>query len=100
MHPSEATEPGHPGTASTGRPSSRPKSAVISAPERRPASITATAWASPATIRLRAGNRHGAGGVPGQYSETSIPDAAMRARQVAVAPRIGHVDPAARAPRP
>ena len=86
--------PGQPGTASTGRPSSRAKSAVISAPERRPASTTATACASPATIRLRAGKRHGAGAVPGQYSDTSAPRLGDPPRQGAVAPRIGHVDPA------
>ena len=78
MHPSEARAPGQPGTASTGRPSSRAKSAVMSAPERAPASTTATAPASPATIRLRAGKRHGAGGVPGQNSETSAPASATR----------------------
>ncbi len=51
----------------------------MSAPDRRPASTTATACARPATIRFRAGKRQGAGGVPGQYSETSSPRSPMRA---------------------
>ena len=62
-----------PGTASTSRPSSSAKSAVISAPLRSRASTTTVAAQSPAMIRLRAGNRHGAGSTPGAYSETTSP---------------------------
>src|SRR5438067_5040633 len=38
-----------------------------------PASTMTEAAASPAMIRLRAGNRHGAGSTPGAYSETTSP---------------------------
>ena len=67
-----------PGTANTSRPSSSARSAVISAPLRSRASTTTVAAQSPATIRLRAGNRHGAGSTPGAYSETMSPVAATR----------------------
>ena len=63
--PPRPPPPATPGTARTGRPCSSAKSAVMSAPDRSPASTTTTASAMPATIRLRAGNRHGAGSVPG-----------------------------------
>ena len=62
-----------PGTASTSRPSSSAKSAVISAPDRSRASTTTVARASPAMIRFRAGKRQGAGSTPGSYSETTRP---------------------------
>ena len=68
-----------PGTANTSRPSSIAKSAVMSAPLRSRASTTTVATASPATIRLRAGKRHGAGSTPGAYSETTRPRSAIRA---------------------
>ena len=51
---------------------------MISAPLRSRASTTTVAWESPATIRLRAGKRHGAGSTPGAYSDTTSPDARMR----------------------
>ena len=68
--PRESAEVISPGTASTSRPSSSARSAVISAPLRSRASTTSVACVSPATILLRAGNRHGAGSTPGAYSET------------------------------
>ena len=67
-----------PGTASTSRPSSSAKSAVISAPLRSRASTTTVARQRPAMILLRAGNRHGAGSTPGSYSETTRPVAQIR----------------------
>ena len=67
-----------PGTASTSRPSSSAKSAVMSAPLRSRASITRVARQSPAMILFRAGNRHGAGSTPGSYSETTSPFSQMR----------------------
>ena len=54
------------------------KSAVMSAPDRAAASTTTTASARPATMRLRAGKRHGAGVVSGQYSLMTAPVAIMR----------------------
>ena len=67
-----------PGTASTSRPSSSAKSAVISAPLRSRASITTVARQRPAMILLRAGKRHGAGSTPGSYSETTRPASQIR----------------------
>ena len=52
---------------------------MISAPLRSRASTTTVAGASPATIRFRAGKRHGAGSTPGAYSETTRPSARIRA---------------------
>jgi hypothetical protein len=43
-----------------------------------PGALTALAEDRPATIRLRAGNRQGAGAVPGQYSDISAPSSMMR----------------------
>src|SRR5207237_7832944 len=60
-----------PGTANTSLPSSKAKSAVISAPLRSRASTTIVAAQSPAITRLRAGNLHGSGSTPGSYSDTS-----------------------------
>ena len=74
-----------PGTASTSRPSSSARSAVISAPLRSRASTTTVASASPATIRLRAGKRHGAGSTPGAYSETIRPRSPISAASDACA---------------
>ena len=74
-----------PGTASTSRPSSSAKSAVISAPLRSRASTTTVAAARPATIRLRAGKRHGAGSTPGGYSDTITPDSTIRDASAACA---------------
>ena len=62
-----------------------PSRAVISAPLRPAASITITASASAATMRLRSGNRNGAGGVPGGYSDSTAPCTAMRAASAEVA---------------
>ena len=59
-----------PGTANTSLPSSSAKSAVINAPLRSRASTTTVAAQRPAMIRLRAGNRQGAGSTPASYSET------------------------------
>ena len=85
-----------PGTASTSRPSSSAKSAVISAPERSRASTTTVARASPAMIRFRAGKRHGAGSTPGSYSDTTSPPAATIApRELGVRRRVVAVDAAA-----
>ena len=67
-----------PGTANTSRPSSSAKSAVIRAPLRSRASTTTVAALRPATMRLRAGNRHGAGSTPGGYSEAISPLSATR----------------------
>ena len=67
-----------PGTAKTSRPSSSAKSAVIRAPDRSRASTTTVASERAAMIRLRAGNRQGAGSTPGGYSETTAPDATIR----------------------
>ena len=39
---------------------------------------TRVARQSPAMIRFRAGNRHGAGSTPGSYSETTSPFSRMR----------------------
>ena len=83
--PAESAEVISPGTAKTSRPASSAKSAVISAPLRSRASTTIVASASPAMIRLRAGNRHGAGSTPGAYSETTRPCSAMRAASWACA---------------
>jgi hypothetical protein len=44
-------------------------------------------------IRLRAGNRQGAGSTPGGYSETTAPDATIR-RASSAWPRVVPVDPA------
>ena len=84
-----------PGTANTSRPSSSAKSAVISAPLRSRASTTTVAALSPATMRLRAGNRHGAGSTPGGYSDAISPLSADSARELAVRRGIVAVDPAA-----
>ena len=84
-----------PGTANTSRPSSSARSAVISAPLRSRASTTIVTADSPAMIRLRAGNRHGAGSTRGAYSETAEPDSRMRARQLGMGRRVVAVDPAA-----
>ena len=72
---------------------------MISAPLRSRASTTSVAWVSPATIRLRAGKRHGAGSTPGAYSETIEPGAGdlggerrVRARVVAVDAAAEHRD--------
>ncbi len=67
-----------PGTANTSRPSSSARSAVIRAPLRSLASTTTVAAARPAMMRLRAGNRHGAGSTPGAYSDTISPRSATR----------------------
>ena len=67
-----------PGTANTSRPSSSARSAVMRAPLRSRASTTTVAAHSPATMRLRAGKRHGAGSTPGAYSETIRPASATR----------------------
>ena len=101
--PRESCDVISPGTASTSRPSSSARSAVISAPLRSRASTTTVTCASPATILFRAGKRHGAGSTPGGYSET-IQTAArdlgcerrVRARVVAVDP---HPSTASVAPR-
>ena len=53
--------------------------AVISAPDFSPASTTSVPSASPARMRLRAGNWLRRGGVPGGYSLTTTPASAMRA---------------------
>ena len=73
VRPFESRDVISPGTASTSRPSSSARSAVINAPLRSRASTTTVASHSPATIRFRAGNRHGAGSTPGGYSETISP---------------------------
>jgi len=67
----ETTEVISPGTANTSLPSSSARSAVMSAPLRSRASTTTVAAHRPATMRLRAGKRHGAGSTPGAYSETT-----------------------------
>ena len=84
-----------PGTAKTSRPSSSARSAVISAPLRSLASTTTVACARPATIRLRAGKRHGAGSTPGGYSETTRPARADPAGELRMRRRIVAVDAAA-----
>ena len=68
---------------------------MISAPLRSRASTTTVASASPATIRLRAGNRHGAGSTPGAYSETIRPCAAISRCERRVGARVVAVDAAA-----
>ena len=45
----------------------------MSAPLRTAASTTIVWSANAATMRLRSGNRKGAGGVPGGYSDTTAP---------------------------
>ena len=68
---------------------------MISAPLRSRASTTTVAAQSPATMRLRAGKRHGAGSTPGAYSETTRPVSAMRRASSRVRGRIVAVDAAA-----
>ena len=84
-----------PGTAKTSRPSSSARSAVMSAPLRSRASTTTVAAQRPATMRLRAGKRHGAGSTPGAYSETIKPGRGDPARELRVRGRIVAVDAAA-----
>ena len=67
-----------PGTAKTSRPVSSAKSAVISAPLRSRASTITVAEARPATMRFRAGKRHGAGSTPGAYSDATTPRSHIR----------------------
>ncbi len=62
-----------PGMAMTSLPNSRAHLAVIRAPLFRAASTTITQCARAAIIRLRAGNLHGAGGVPKGYSVMIVP---------------------------
>ena len=78
--PLESDDVISPGTASTSRPSSSAKSAVINAPERSRASTTTVARARPAMTLFRAGNLHGAGSTPSSYSETTSPPAATIVR--------------------
>ena len=84
-----------PGTVKTSRPSSSARSAVMSAPLRSRASTTTVAAQRPATIRLRAGKRQGAGSTPGAYSETSKPDARDATRELGVSSGVVAVDAAA-----
>src|SRR6266508_1356309 len=83
--PADRAEVISPGTASTSRPSSSAKSAVISAPLRSRASTTTVAAHRPAMMRFRAGKRHGAGSVPGGYSETTSPCARISSARRACA---------------
>ena len=62
-----------PGTASTSRPCSSAKRAVIRAPLRTPASTTTTPRDRPESIRLRCGKVHFAGLVSTGYSLTTVP---------------------------
>jgi len=55
--PSARGSSGEPGTAKTSLPCSFARRAVMSEPDRRAASTTKVAWARPATMRLRLGNR-------------------------------------------
>ena len=64
--------------ANTSRPASAARRAVISAPERIAASTTRVPSASPATMRLRAGNCQARATVPGGYSLTTAPASAIR----------------------
>ena len=96
LHPRADASHGAPGTASTDRPSSSAKSAVISAPERSPASTTTTASARAATIRLRAGKRQGAAGCARPvlgHDEVARVEHARREGRVPTRRRV--VDPAA-----
>ena len=77
FEPAETDDVISPGTTITSRPSSRAKSAVISAPDRSRASTTTVAAHRPAMIRFRAGNRHGAGSTPRSYSDTIKPVSAI-----------------------
>ena len=93
--PATASDVISPGTAKTSRPSSSARSAVISAPLRSRASTTTVAAQSPATMRLRAGNRQGAGSTPGAYSETMRPASRDATRELGVRGRIVAIDAAA-----
>ncbi len=62
-----------PGTAPTSRPRSSAKAAVISEPDRTPASTTTTTSARPAISRLRAGKVQRRARIPGGNSETTAP---------------------------
>ena len=95
FEPAESALVISPGTAKTSLPSSSAKSAVISAPLRSRASTTTDAEQRPATIRFRAGKRHGAGSTPGAYSETTRPLAADLSSELAVGRRVVAVDAAA-----
>jgi hypothetical protein len=64
---------------------------VINAPLRSRASTTTDAEQRPATIRFRAGKRHGAGSTPGAYSETTRPPRATVGK-LAVGGRVVAVD--------
>ena len=81
-----------PGTASTSRPCSPARRAVMSDPERAAASITSTPSESPDISRLRCGKFSASGGMPGGNSETSAPRAAMAAASCSVFGRIDAVE--------
>ena len=83
-----------PGTASTSRPSSSAKSAVMSAPLRSLASTTTVARHRPAMMRFRAGKRQGAGSTPSSYSDTTRPSLADPPRELGMRRGIVAVDPA------
>src|SRR5581483_9796698 len=82
--PAAPEDDGDPGTASTSRPRSSARSAVIRAPLRARASTTSRVSARAAISRFRAGNRQGAGGVPGGYSDTTTPHSSTRANSPAL----------------
>ena len=77
LQPTLAAASMGPGTANTSRPWSRAAWAVISAPERTGASTTSAARLSPLMMRLRTGKCPGRGSVPGGYSDSSTPVAAI-----------------------
>ena len=77
-HPAEALLVTGPGTAPSGRPSAAAWPAVLSDPDRQPASTTTTARLAAAISRLRCRNRHLVGAVPHGTSETAAPVSMIR----------------------
>ena len=76
--PTDRTDVTRPGTAPSMRPRSSATAAVISDPERSPASTTIVIALSPAMIRLRAGKPQRRLSLPGGSSDMAAPDATIR----------------------
>ena len=95
FEPAESADVISPGTAKTSRPSSRAKSAVISAPLRSRASTTTVAAQRPATIRLRAGKAPRRRLDAGRVLRDDEPGRGDLPRELAVRSGIVAVDPAA-----
>ena len=75
-------------------PASWASRAVIRLPERSAASTTTTPSDRPAMMRLRRGKWRACGAVPSGASVTTAPASAIRALQIGVLGRVGHVEAA------